>query len=64
MIWKLEWWATKLRGWRKEFGSPSKIAAHIEVLLEIKFLHSPTKSLDGSPFDRSTGVALIAQAHE
>ena len=34
------------------------MAAHLEGLLEINFLGSPSKYGDGSPFNHSIGVAL------
>ena len=45
-------------GGAEKFGRPTKMAAHLEGLLEINFLGSPSKYGDGSPFNHSIGVAL------
>ena len=48
----------QIRGVGEKFGRPTKMAAHLLPLLEIKFLHPPSKYGDGSPFSHPGGVAL------
>jgi len=42
----------------EKFGRPTKMAAYLEGLLEINFLHPPSKYRDGSPFKEPAGDAL------
>ena len=44
--------------WGEKFGRPTKMATHLEGLLEINFLYPSSKYGYGSPFSSPTGVAL------
>ena len=45
-------------GWGEKFGRSTKMAAHLEGLLEINFLYPLSKYRDDSTFNSPTGVGL------
>ena len=49
----------QIGGLREKFGRPTKMAAHLLLLLEIDFSSPPTKSSYDSSFALLAGVALI-----
>ena len=55
----LNWVGEGEGGCAEKFGRTAKMAAHLEKLLEINFLHPPSKYGDGSPFSSPAGVALL-----
>ena len=48
----------QIGGWGEKFGRPTKMAAHLLPLLEIKFLRPQNKYEDRSSFSHPAGVAL------
>jgi len=52
----------QIEGCEKKFGNPTKIKAHLEGLLEIKFLYPLCKYRYGSLFSHPAGDALTTEA--